>query len=247
VDAKTTGVPMSPSLKLTRDGNPLDKDKYHYSELIGSLLYMTVCTRPDIAQAVGALARYMSRPTEGHWLAAKHVLRYIASTQGIGICYTRKKDESGLYGYCDSDFAGDTDTRRSTTGYAFMLGGGIISWSSHLQPTVAASTTEAEYMSAASATKEALWLRTLMNDLGKKIETVKIFCDNQATISLLKHPVSSARSKHIDVLHHFARERVARKEIEFKYIRTDEMVADVMTKALAENKFEKCRGQMGMA
>jgi hypothetical protein len=245
-DSKTKTIPLSASLKLTKEpDNPLDTNKYGYSELIGSLLYLSVCTRPDIAQAVGALARYMAAPSATHWTAAKGVLRYIAGTMDYGINYVRQ-DNGALLGYCDADYAGDQDTRRSTTGYVFIMNGGVISWSSRLQPTVAVSTTEAEYMAAAHAVKEALWLRKLMADFGDVSRTFKICCDNQSAITLLKHPISSMRSKHIDVIYHFARERVARKEVCFEYISTEENIADCMTKALAEKKFAYCRDGMGL-
>jgi hypothetical protein len=110
-----------------------------------------------------------------------------------------------------------------------MLSNGAISWNSKRQPTVAASTTEAEYMAAAAAVKEALWLRKLCESLDIPITTMKIMCDNQSAIKLLRNPIFSVRSKHIDVAHHFARERVQSKEVEFSYVPTTEMVADVLT------------------
>ena len=152
-----------------------------------------------------------------------------------------------LVGYCDADYAGDVDTRRSTTGYVFLMFGGAVSWSSRLQPTVAASTVEAEYLSAAQAVKEALWFRKLGGDLELDLGTVQIYCDNQGAIRLLKHPIASQRSKHIDVIHHFARERVARKEVGFAYCKTEDMKADILTKALAPGKFKKCKREIGIA
>jgi hypothetical protein len=138
------------------------------------------------------------------------------------------------------------DTRRSTTGYVYLLHGGAISWSSRRQATVAASTTEAEYMAAAAATKEAVWLRKLLKDLGINAGTVNIMADNQSAIKLTKNPIASARSKHIDVVYHFARERVARKEVLFEYVPTSQMVADALTKAVPEAKFLYCREHMGV-
>jgi hypothetical protein len=244
-DAKHKATPIHISVKLGKeDSPPLDKEKFRYSELVGSLMYLSVCTRPDITQAVGALARYMANPTENHWEAGKGVLRYLAGTEKIGIKFGPEK--FGVIGYADADYAGDIDTRRSTTGYVFLLNGGAISWSSRLQPTVAASTTEAEYMAAAFAVKEALWLRKLMKDLGQEVPTMKIYGDNQSALKLLKNPIASSRSKHIDVIYHFARERVERNEVCFSYINTEEMVADILTKSLPENKFEKCRDRMGL-
>jgi hypothetical protein len=233
-DGKVRSIPLSPSLKLMQgEGDPLDTARYPYSQLVGSLMYLSVCTRPDIAFAVGALARFMSKPTSVHWQAAKGVLRYLAGSTQCGITYGTNTGD-GLLGYCDADYAGDVDTRRSTTGYVFILHGGAVTWCSKRQPTIAVSTTEAEYMAAAHAVKEGLWLRKLLGDLSMHIDTVAVFADNQSAIKLLRNPISSMRSKHIDVMHHFARERVMRKEVAFSYVSTQSMVADVFTKALPD-------------
>ena len=248
LDAKPTSVPLTASTKLTKEeGKPLDKQQHGYSQLIGSLMYLAVCTRPDITQAVGALARFMAAPTTIHWAAALGVLRYLAGTRDHGICFGRNNSSKQLLGYCDSDYAGDLDTRRSTTGYVFLLSGGAITWSSRCQQTVAASTTEAEYMAAAAATKEALWLRKLITDLHRPVSTVTIRANNQGAVQLLKNPITSMRSKHIDVVYHFARERVARKEVAFEYVRTDHMLADFLTKPVAEGKHSFCRGGLGLS
>ena len=245
-EAKTKSVPMSPDIRLVAatEDNVLDKEVFQYSELVGSLLYLSVCTRPDITYAVGALARHMSKPTMEHWTAAKAVLRYLAGTTNLGIVFTRTAE--AVEGYCDADYAGDVNTRRSTTGFVFILNGGAISWSSKLQPTVAVSTAEAEYMAAAQSVKEALWLRTLLKEFELNTGTLKINSDNQGALKLMKHPMSSAKSKHIDVIHHFARERIQRKEVNFEYCSTDLMVADCMTKALPKGKFEFCCKSMGV-
>lgn len=242
-DCKIRSTPLPPGVQLTKEGKLLEDSCY--SELVGSLLYLSTCTRPDLSQAVGALSRFMAKPTEEHWTYAKGVLRYLAGTRGMGIVYGTDK-EFKVHGYCDADFAGDIDKRRSTTGYVFVLHGGAISWSSRLQPTVAASTTEAEYMAAASAVKEALALRKLLWSFGVSVDNMEIWSDNQASISLMKNPISSMRSKHIDVIHHFARERVERGEVSFTYISTDKMLADIMTKPLPVGKFIACRAGMGM-
>ena len=243
--SKPFDTPSSIAIKLTADGEPLDTKEHPYSTLIGSLMYLASCTRPDIAQAVGALARYMSKPTTTHWTAAKHVLRYLAGTTDYGIIFT--PSDSTLNAYCDANHAGDIDTRRSTTGYVFTFNNGAITWSSRLQPTVAASTTEAEYMAAASTVKEALWLRKLFTDLDLHIACIDIKSDSQSAIHMLKNPVISLRSKHIDIVHRFARERVARGEVNFFYIPTDSMVADILTKPVPTNKFKFCRDAMGIA
>jgi hypothetical protein len=186
----------------------------------------------------------MSAPNKLHWDATKTLLRYVKGTTSYGICFG--SGTKGLLGYWDADYAGDLDTRRSTTGYGFVLNGGAISWSSRLQPTVAVSTAEVEYMSVASATKEALWLKKLFVDFGINVSPVQMFCDNQAAIKMIKHPIASMWSKHIDVQHHFVRERCARGEVAFQYCDTGEMVADCMTKALPMVKFQKCLLGMGV-
>lgn len=241
--AKAAATPANIAVKLTKEGEPLDTHVHPYSELIGGLLYLSVCTRPDIAQAVGALARYMAAPTQQHWDAAKQILRYVHGTAKYGINFG---ENSGLKGYCDSDYAGDIDSRRSTSGFVFTLNGGAISWSSRLQPTVAASTTEAEYMAAGYAVKEALWLKKLLIDFGMKLNTISIMCDNQGAIKLLKNAIASMRSKHIDVIHHFVRERVARGEVCFEYCKSEENAADCLTKALSVGKFDGCRNNIGL-
>jgi hypothetical protein len=169
---------------------------------------------------------------------------------GINILRDRGSSSSSQWGhplgFCDADYAGDVDTRRSTTGYVFTLYGGAISWQSKRQPTVAVSTSEAEYMAAAAAVKEALWLGKLMCDLGMPQSAMRILGDNQAALKLLRNPITSLRSKHIDIVHHFARERVLRGEILFGYISTSEQMADVLTKPLSTAKHNKCTAAMGV-
>lgn len=254
VNAKTVTIPMSNAVKLSKEeGAPLDKSRFPYSQLTGSLMYLSICSRPDISYSVGVLARYMANPTTVHGQAAKSVGRYLKGTANHGITYggfppitsNTGSALTELIGYCDADYAGDIDTRRSTTGYVFMLNGGAISWQSKLQPTVAVSTAEAEYMAAAAAVKEGLWLKKLLVDLGRPC-SIKILADNQSAIKLLRNPISSLRSKHIDITHHFARERVMRGEVSFRYISTTDQVADILTKALPSSKHHQCKEDMGV-
>jgi hypothetical protein len=244
-EAKTKTTPLSPSVKLSKnEGELLDKKQFPYGTLVGKLMFLAVATRPDIAYSVSALARFISDPNLTHWQAAKGVVRYLAYTNKRGITF--RGSNLDLTGYCDADYAGDLDTRKSTTGYVFTLNEGAVSWNSKRQPTVAASTTEAEYMAAASAVKEGLWLRKLCASLDIPVTTVNIMCDNQSAIKLMKNPIFSVRSKHIDVAHHFARERVQSKEIAFHYVPTTDMAADMMTKVLPVNKHETCCGMIGV-
>lgn len=208
-------------------------------------MYAAVSTRPDISLSVGVLSRFMADPKEEHWLAAKGVVRYLAGTADKGIVYSAGSNRA-LHGYGDADHGGCEDTRRSTTGYVFLHAGGAISWSSKRQPTVSTSTGEAEYVAAGAATKEALWLRHLSRVLQLGADCVTLFADNQSAIMMINNPVVSARTKHIDIAHHFVRERVARGEVKFHHCRTEDMVADCLTKPLNGDAFNRCVGRMGM-
>jgi Reverse transcriptase (RNA-dependent DNA polymerase) len=157
-------TPMDTNLKLTKEMQPKTEEdktamrKIPYRELVGSLMYVMVGTRPDIAFAVSCLSKYMENPGEQHWAAAKRVLRYLQGTKKTGLVYYSTGNLT-VEGFCDADWAGDLSDRKSTSGYVFIQAGGAVSWKSKRQLTVALSTAEAEYMATANATSEALWLR----------------------------------------------------------------------------------------
>jgi Reverse transcriptase (RNA-dependent DNA polymerase) len=247
-NAKGNQVPISSEAikELKREGVPLDQKRFPYSALVGSLLYLAITVRPDISFAVGALSRFMSCPTVGHWWVAKGVLRYLAAHPNLGITYGGSSSGEGLRGWCDADYAGDQDVRRSTTGYVFTINGGAVSWASKRQPTVALSTAEAEYMAACAATREAVWLRQLVVDLGMPVTVVPIAGDNQACLNWVHNQVVSAKSKHIAVQHHFVRERVALRQVSFSWVPTAEQAADVFTKPLKGDAHWACCAMLGM-
>ncbi|GLI71656.1 hypothetical protein VaNZ11_016937 [Volvox africanus] len=249
VDAKPDLIPMQPNRALlnTRDIDEEEQEPFQdatqYRSLVGSLMYLADCTRPDIAQVVNKLSQYMSKPMPVHWEAARGVLRYVKGTAAYGITYSR---DEPLFGYADAEWASDRDNRRSTTGYVFMLHGGAVSWKSRLQPTKAASSVEADYLSASSVTCEAMFLRKLLIDLDYPVKAVRIWDDNQGAISLIRNPITSFRSKHIDVQYHFVRERELFGYVVFEYCPTERMVADMLTKPLPEAQFVKFRLSMGV-
>ena len=164
-----------------------------------------------------------------------------------GLKFYAHEEDPELCGYSDADWAGDVDTRRSTSGYVFQIGSSTISWSSKKQATVAKSSTEAEYVALSSATQEAVWLRSLMGDLGRQLDAPTIiYGDNQGAIELAKNAKYHNRTKHIDICHHFVCERVISNEIQVIYCPTGDMIADIMTKGLAKLSFEKLRDLLGV-
>jgi hypothetical protein len=218
-----------------------------YQQIVGSLIHLVIGTRPDLALAVGLVSRYNARPSKAHLLAAQRILHYVRKTSGMQLKFGgRPAGEDILQGYSDADWGSDHDERRSTTGYLFQLFGGTISWSSKRQPTVALSSTEAEYMAATFATQEAMWLRSFLEQLGFKQDTTVIYEDNQSCIALTNNPVAHARSKHIDIRYHFVRERKADGSINLVYIPTGDMVADTLTKPLPKPQFWKFIELMNM-
>jgi hypothetical protein len=242
-DSKPLGTPQDVSQKLTKqeEGKKMTRDMQDipYRNAVGALIYAAVATRLDIANAVGNVSKYLENPSRIHWEAVKRIFRYLNGTKDYGLLYS--KGEMKLKGYSDSDYAGDLDTRRSTTGYAFQLGGNTITWNSKRQQTVALSTTEAEYMALCQTGKEAIWIQKLFKELGlKDIETC-LLEDNQGCLALAKNPINHARTKHIDVQYHFIREKVEQKEFNLEYCPTDKMLADVLTKPVAKQQFQKLR------
>ncbi|KAA0038926.1 integrase [Cucumis melo var. makuwa] len=245
-NASPCNTPMDANLKLCKDDIGEAVDPSLYRSLVGSLMYLTA-TRPDILFAVSMLSRFMTNPKRSHWEAGKRVLRYILGTINFGIYY-KKVSESVMFGFCDSDWGGNVDDHKSTSGYVFSMGSGVFSWTSKKQSVVALSTTEAEYISLAAAGCQALWLRWMLKELKciQKCETV-LFCDNGSAIALSKNPVFHGRSKHIRIKYHFIRDLVKDGEVIVKYCKTQDQVADIFTKALKFDLFVKFRGKLGVA
>uniref|UniRef100_A0AAV1UIR5 Uncharacterized protein n=1 Tax=Peronospora matthiolae TaxID=2874970 RepID=A0AAV1UIR5_9STRA len=177
----------------------------------------------------------------------KRVLRYLQATPTLGIRFIGAGNGK-LVGYSDADWAGDIDTRRSTSGYVFVLNNGCISWRSKKQRSVALSSTEAEYMALSEATQEATWLKTFMRDLGEEAgdNALTIYEDNQGAIALAENPEFHKRTKHIDIRYHFVREKVEKNQVVLQYCPTQDMLADIMTKAIAAPQFTILRTKLGI-
>ncbi len=246
-DCKPVSTPIESGRKFCKTlDDETAVDTKRYQEVIGSLVYASISTRQDISEAVGKLSQHMAKPNKEHWAGAKRVLRYLKGTADLGLVYT-KSNNSQLRGYSDSDWAGCTDTRRSTSGYVFMLGNNVISWTSKKQPVVALSTTEAEYIALCFATQEAVWLRRLLESVQQEQNgPTTIVEDNQGTIGMAKNPRDSSRTKHIDIRYHFNREAVEKNITQIEYCETGDMVADTFTKPLPKPAFEKHRALMNI-
>ncbi|CAJ2663689.1 unnamed protein product [Trifolium pratense] len=245
-NSKAVSTPLANHFKLTLDQCPKSDSeieymsKVPYASAVGCLMYAMVCTRPDLAQAVSQVCKFMSKPGKHHWEAVKWIFRYLKGTTGHGIMFSSEKGNPSVVGYVDSDYAGDMDDRRSTTGYVFTLAGGPICWKSSVQSIVAMSTTEAEYMAVAEAAKEALWLTGLVKELGVEQGGVQLHCDSQSAIYLAKNQVYHARTKHIDVRFHKIRELLTTGQILLEKVHTSENAADMLTKPVTSDKFKHC-------
>ena len=246
-EAKTVATPADVNVKLKKIyGVSKTVDSSWYQSMVGSLLYACNATRPDIAQAVGVVSKFSSNPNEAHLTAVKRIMRYLKGTINIALYY-KKTEDKALIGYSDADWAGDQDDRHSTTGNLFLMSGGTISWLSKKQPGVTLSTAEAEYVALSTATQEAVWLRRMLAELQVKPgDPTVIMEDNTGAIAIAKNPVSHSRTKHIDIRYHYVREAVQDNLINLRYCPTEEMTADVLTKSLPRERFEKLRKNMGL-
>ena len=244
-----TATPANPGDILSKEDNASTAEEIQqmaaipYRSVVGSLMYAAHVTRLDVANAVRVLARYMANPGEKHWMAAKRCLRYLAGTPELGITY-RRGDASipQLSGYSDATWAGDLDNARSTTGVAFMLAGGAVSFTSRLQQTVARSSMESEYMALFEAAQLAKQLRDLLAHLGAEQRSpTKIYEDNEACATIANPRSYTRRARHIDVRFHFTREAVEQGIIELTRIATNDQLADILTKNLPSPQLPKLR------
>ncbi len=257
-----TGVRLSSSMSPTTPEEQQTMFKIPYISAVGALMYLAVCTRPDIAYTVSNLARYNSNPGWEHWKAVKHLFRYLKGSMDLKLTYRPDPTASQPFvTYSDADHAGDPDKKRSTGGYLVKMGTGAVDWSSKLQSMVALSSTESEYVEAVEAGKEILWMRNLLGELGYSInsssnlhlpdtmdsETSSILnMDCNSAIATAKNPEHFSRMKHLDLRYHWLREVVAAGLITPVHIPTEEMPADLLTKPLAAPKGAKFRSMMGL-
>ena len=203
-------------------------------------------TSPDITYAMSNVAKFCANPAKEHWIAFKRIMRYLVGTMCLGLLYKENQLKSCVR-FSDTDWAGDLDDRKSTSGYMFRFSGAAISWRSKKQAYVALSTAEAEYIALASAAKAAVKVRQLPTDLrSNQEEATRIYEENQSAICLAKNPQFHGRAKHIGIKYHFIREQVENGNVELSYCRTEEMVADMLTKGLGREQLRKLRKMSGL-
>ncbi|CAM8889644.1 unnamed protein product [Rhodiola kirilowii] len=242
--SKHVNTPSSPNESLVKDDGSPKTDATIYRGMIGSLLYLTA-SRPDIMFSVCQCARFQAEPRESHIKAVKRILRYLKGTEKLVLWYPRVKSLR-LEGFTDADFAGDRTDRKSTYGMAQFLGSCLVSWGSKKQNSVALSTAEAEYIAAAACCAQILWLRNQLSDFNLHFEQVPIFCDNTSAISIAKNPVQHGKSKHIEIKHHFLRDCVEKELVTINFCRSEDQVADIFTKSLHKDAFEKLWMELGL-
>ncbi|GJV76306.1 retrovirus-related pol polyprotein from transposon TNT 1-94 [Tanacetum coccineum] len=219
-------------------------DKVPYASVVASVMYTMVCTRPDIAHAMGVVSIFMSNPGREHWEAVKWLLSYLKGTLKATLCFSKK--EVVLEGFSDSDYGGFLDSSKSTTGYVFTVGGTAVSWMSRIQKCVAMSTTEAKYMAIAEAGKELVWLKIFLKELDRSQTEFVLFCDNQSAIHLAKNLVFHGRTKHIKIRYHYIRELVSEGMLSLKKILGAKNPVDMLTKVVTTKKLKLCAASTGL-
>lgn len=242
---KPSSVPMVPNLKMSKTDGELLQDVGLYRRIVGRLMYLTI-TRPDIAFAVNKLCQYSSAPRSSHLKAVYKVLQYIKGTVGQGLFYSATSDLR-LTGFADADWASCQDSRRSTTGFTMFLGSSLISWKSKKQPTVSRSSAEAEYRALALATCEMMWLVALLRDLQvTQLAIPVLFSDSTAAIYIATNPVFHERTKHIELDCHTVREKLDKGLLKTLHVKSEDQVADILTKPLFPSQFEHLKSKMSL-
>jgi hypothetical protein len=253
VDAPPLSIPIDPNAYLSKDQCPStpqqidDMKNVPYREAIGSLMYAAIGTRPDITFAVTALSQYLQNPGRPHWEQAKRAIRYLKGSRDWKLVYG---STGGVEGFSDANWGNDVDDRHSICGYVYTLNGGAITWSSKKQSVVALSSTEAEYIGITHAAKEAVWVCHLLSELYSPAileHPIIVHCDNRSAIELVKNATFHSRTKHIAIRYHYIREAFNDGIITLTHRGTDEMPADMFTKALARVKLSKFTNSIGVS
>jgi hypothetical protein len=243
-DSKAMATPMSTTTTVDADEEGEHVDQKEYRSMIGSLLYLTA-TRPDIQFSVCLCARFQASPRTSHRQAVKRIFRYLRHTTNFGLWYSASSSLA-VHDFLDTDFAGCRLDRKSTYGTCQFLGPSLVSWSSLKQSCVARSTTEVEYVAAASCCSQFLWITFTMSDFGEEYTHVQLQCDSTSAISVAKNPVLHSKTKHIEVMYHFLRDNVEKGRITLIHVPTHDQLADIFTKPLDQATFTRLQGELGV-
>ncbi|KAI9190951.1 hypothetical protein LWI28_001272 [Acer negundo] len=243
-NAKHCDIPMSTTLKLSKDANGKNVEQNLYRGMIGSLFYLTV-SMPDISFSVGVCARYQANPKESYLVAVKRIIRFVNSTSNHGIWYSFNTNPS-LVGFSDAHWGGNCDGMKSVLGGCFFPGNSLVSWFCKKQNSISLSITEAEYIAAGSACTQLMWMKQMLADYSLEQRTFTLFCDNMSAINISKNPVQHSRTKHIDIRHYFIRELVESKTIALQHVKTNDQLADLFTKPLDTLRFGDLSKSIGI-
>lgn len=240
INAKPVNTPLPAGYVPNKqiEGQATQEMITYYQQLIGSLLFLAMCTRLDIVYATILMSQFVSNPSQDHIKKALHIIQYVGSTLDYCIKYNGK-DKYGLICYADADWASNPIDRKSTTGIVVKLAGAPVYWKSAKQKTIALSSTEAEYMAASDACRQISWLKNLFEELGYNIRSIPLIMDNQAAIYMASNPAQEQRTKHMDVRYHYIRSCVKDDLVDLYYIKTEDQAADILTKNLLLNKHSR--------
>ena len=242
---KPADTPIEQNHRLGDYPDQVSANKERYQRLVGRLIYLSH-TRPDIAYAVSVVSQFMHRPSEAHMDAVQRILRYLKSAPGKGLMFSNHGHQE-VEGYTDADWAGSVTDRRSTSGYFTFVGGNLVTWRSKKQHVVARSSAEAEFRGMAHGVQELLWLKILLRELGfNSTKPSNLYCDNKAAISIAHNPVQHDRTKHVEVDRHFIKERLVDGTINLPYVKSDDQLADILTKAVSSRIFHLSLSKLGI-
>uniref|UniRef100_A0A803LIK5 Uncharacterized protein n=1 Tax=Chenopodium quinoa TaxID=63459 RepID=A0A803LIK5_CHEQI len=245
LDCKPADTPMvvNHGLQILEQAESVNQTQYQ--KLVRKLIYLSH-TRPDIAYAVGVVSRFMHKPQKHHLEVVYRILRYLKGTSGKGVIY-EKHGNLDLHAFTDADWGADRDGRKSTSGYFTLIGGNLVSWKGKLQKVVAMSSAEAEFRGIAKGITEVLWLRKLLTELRyAPRKSCKLYCDNMAAIRISENPVQHDRTKHVEIDRHFIRDHLDGKVISLPFVRSEDQLADILTKAVTMQAFERALSKLGV-
>eukprot|EP00253_Pinus_taeda_P011574 PITA_11574 len=244
-DSKPVCTPMTTGCNLSTNDESTTVHQPTYRSMIGSLLYLTG-TRPDIMHAVGIVGRFQENPKETHLQVVKRIFKYLQGTQNYGLWYLGDTDLT-RHAYTNADWDGSVDDRKSTSGGAFFMGSRLVSWFNKKQSSIALSTSEVEYVAAASCCTQVLWMMKTLQDFQVTCTTpISILCDNTSAISISRNPVMHSKTKHIPIKYHFLWEQVLEQKVKLEYVPSKEQVVDILTKPLPMETFEYLKQKLGV-